>query len=416
MDVNDTQQDGPERQERPGRPQEPEGPARAPGGQPQGPAGQPHDPGGQPQGPAGQQPPPGGRPRRLLRSRESRVIGGVCGGLGEYFGVDPILFRIAAIALVFLGGAGVLLYVAGLVLIPSEEGAGTLAEGRGRALGVAAVVVLLLIAWPLLLGGGLLLAGILIPLAVLVGAGVLAWWLVSGEGPSGDASQIARRAALGIGVLILCCLLAVGGAWAAAAGGGTVVAVLVIIAGLAILAGAFARPLRWLILPSVVVALSAGAVSAAGITLDGGVGQRDYRPGSAADLRDRYELGMGELVVDLRDTTLPPGDTPLEIDVGIGEARLLVPEDVCVATRAAVGMGEVRVFDRDNSGVDVDVDDAPLAPADTTRLVLDAEVGLGALRISHDDSRRWFRDARFGGPDDGLDQGNAACSGAGERR
>jgi phage shock protein PspC (stress-responsive transcriptional regulator) len=429
--MNDTPKNGPEDQQEQGaRPEEsnsgvdePAGPAPEPAGQTAQPGGGPEAPteqtaqaGGGPQAPAAQPQAPGGRPRRLLRSRESRVIGGVCGGLGEYFRVDPILFRIAAIALVFVGGAGVLLYLAALLLIPSEGDAGPPSEGRGRALGVAAVVVLLLIAWPVLLGGGLLLAAILIPVAILVGAGVLAWWLVSGEGPSGDASQIARRAALGVGVLILCCMLALCGAWAAAAGGGTVVAVLVILAGIAILAGSFARPVRWLILPAVVLALSAGVVSAAGITLDGGVGQREYRPSSVADLRDRYELGMGELVVDLRAATLPPGDTPLEIDLGIGEARLLVSEDVCVATRAQVGMGEARVFDRDNAGVDVDVRDTPLARADTPRLLLDAEVGLGELRVGHEDDHLPFRDVRFGRRDDGTGAGNAACSGDGGSR
>ena len=59
-------------------------------------------------------------------------------------------------------------------------------------------------------------------------------------------------------------------------------AVVVIGAGVAILAGAFVRPVRWLILPAVALALSAGTVSAAGIDLDGGVGERDYRPASAA--------------------------------------------------------------------------------------------------------------------------------------
>ena len=46
--------------------------------------------------------------------------------------------------------------------------------------------------------------------------------------------------------------------------------------------------------------MSAGTVAAAGIDLKGGIGQREYRPGSTADLRDRYRLGMGELLVDLR--------------------------------------------------------------------------------------------------------------------
>jgi phage shock protein PspC (stress-responsive transcriptional regulator) len=328
-----------------------------------------------------QLPPP--EPRRLVRVRDGRVIGGVCAGLGRYFNVDPIIFRIAAIVLVFVGGAGVLAYLAALLLIPSEDAAAGPTEGRNRWLVILGVVVLLCITWPLLLGGGLLLAGLLIPVAFLVAAGVLVWWFVSGEGPAGDAGDIARRALLGIAILAVCCLIAFGGAWAAAAGGETVVAIVVIAAGVAILVGAFVRPVRWLVLPAVALAFSAGAVSAAGIDLDGGVGERDYRPTSAADLRETYELGMGELIVDLRQTDLPAGDVPLGIDLGIGEARVIVPDDVCVATDARVGIGEVRSFERDNAGVDVDHEDRPDSPSGVTRLLVDAEVGIGALRVGH---------------------------------
>jgi phage shock protein PspC (stress-responsive transcriptional regulator) len=330
-----------------------------------------------------QLPPESPQPRRLLRSRSDRMIGGVCGGLGRYFNIDPIIFRIGAVVLAFVGGAGLLAYLAALLLIPSEDSpaaAGTPA-GRNRWLVIAGVVVLLLVTWPFLLGGGLLLAGILLPVAVLVAAGVLVWWFVSGEGPGDDAGDIAKRAALGIGILILCGLIAIAGAWAAAAGGETVVAITVIAAAVAILVGAFVRPVRWLVLPAVTLAISAGAVSAAGIDLDGGVGGRDYRPSSAADLRDTYQLGMGELVVDLRQTDLPSGDVPLAIDLGIGDARVVVPADVCVATDAQVGIGEVRTFDRHNGGIDVDVEDFPDASADTTRLLVKADVGVGSLRI-----------------------------------
>jgi phage shock protein PspC (stress-responsive transcriptional regulator) len=330
-----------------------------------------------------QLPPESPQPRRLLRSRDDRVIGGVCGGLGRYFNVDPTIFRIGAVVLAFVGGAGLLAYLAALLLIPSEgsPAAADAPPGRNRWLVIAGVIVLLLVTWPFLLGGGLLLAGILVPFALLVAAGVLVWWFVSGEGPGADAGDIAKRAALGIGILALCGLIAIAGAWAAAAGGETVVAIAVIAAAVAILVGAFLRPVRWLILPAVTLALSAGVVSAAGIDLDGGVGERDYRPASVADMRDTYELGMGELVVDLRQTDLPSGDVPLGIDLGIGEARLIVPEEVCVATDAQVGMGEVRTFDRHNEGVDVDVEDFPDAAPDTTRLLVKADVGVGALRI-----------------------------------
>jgi phage shock protein PspC (stress-responsive transcriptional regulator) len=330
-----------------------------------------------------QLPPESPQPRRLLRSRSDRVIGGVCGGLGRYFDVDPIIFRIGAVVLAFIGGAGLLAYLAALLLIPSEDSPAVAGApvGRNRWLVIAGVVVLILVTWPFLLGGGLLLAGILLPLALLVAAGVLVWWFVSGEGPGDDAGDIARRAALGIGILILCGLIAIAGAWAAAAGGETVVAIAVIAAGVAILVGAFVRPVRWLVLPAVTLAISAGAVSAAGIDLDGGVGERDYRPSSAADLRDTYQLGMGQLVVDLRQTDLPSGDVPLGIDVGVGDARVIVPDDVCVATDAQVGIGEVRTFERHNEGVDVDVEDLPSASADATRLLVTAEVGVGSLRI-----------------------------------
>ena len=115
------------------------------------------------------------------------------------------------------------------------------------------------------------------------------------------------------------------------------------------------------------LALAAGTVAAAGIDLDGGIGQREYRPGTTAELRDRYELGIGELVVDLRDTDLPKGDLPLDVDVGMGQAVVVVPEDVCVATDADVGMGNVALFGSDHGGIDVDYEDAPGSAARDSR-------------------------------------------------
>src|SRR5215208_983823 len=360
-----------------------------------------------------QLPPESPQPRRLLRSRPDRVIGGVCGGLGRYFNVDPIIFRIGAVVLAFIGGAGLLAYLAALLLIPSEDSpaAADAPAGRNRWLLIAGVIVLLLVTWPFLLGGGLLLAGILVPLAFLVAAGVVVWWFVSGEGPGDDAGDIAKRAALGIGILALCGLIAIAGAWAAAAGGESVVAITVIAAGVAILVGAFVRPVRWLVLPAVTLAVSAGVVAAAGIDLDGGVGERDYRPASAADMRDTYQLGMGELVLDLRQTDLPPGDVSLGIDLGVGEARLIVPDDVCVATDAQVGIGAVRTFDRHNGGVDVDVEDLPEASPDITRLLVKADLGVGSLRIGRSSQQLEPQRADFHfGADINEFEANDACA------
>ena len=57
-------------------------------------------------------------PPRLRRSDDDRVIAGVCGGLGRYLGVDPILLRLGLIALCFVGGSGIALYLAAWIVIP----------------------------------------------------------------------------------------------------------------------------------------------------------------------------------------------------------------------------------------------------------------------------------------------------------
>jgi len=66
-------------------------------------------------------PPPHRLVKRLRRSRRDRVIGGVCGGLGRYLDVDPVLVRIAAVALTLSGGAGVLIYMIAWAVIPDAE-------------------------------------------------------------------------------------------------------------------------------------------------------------------------------------------------------------------------------------------------------------------------------------------------------
>ena len=56
--------------------------------------------------------------RQLRRSKQNRVIGGVCGGLGRYVDTDPVLFRIAFLALLIPGGAGIIFYVLSWIIIP----------------------------------------------------------------------------------------------------------------------------------------------------------------------------------------------------------------------------------------------------------------------------------------------------------
>ncbi len=58
--------------------------------------------------------------RKLLRSSNDRIIAGVCGGLGNYMGIDPTIIRVAWVLTCALAGTGLLAYLICALLIPSE--------------------------------------------------------------------------------------------------------------------------------------------------------------------------------------------------------------------------------------------------------------------------------------------------------
>ena len=269
------------------------------------------------------EPPEPSGPRRLTRSSEDRVIAGVAGGLGRYFGIDPVVIRIILVVLMFFGGAGFIAYGAAWLFVPSDK------DPNARF----------------------------------------------------GARDIARRTAMVIGVLIATVIVAFGGAWGVAVGGGTATAVIVIAAGLALVVGAVTGGLRWLIVPALALALSAGAVSAADVDARGGTGERVYSPASTADLRPSYRLGVGHLVLDLRHTDLGPGDHRVHLMLGVGGAEVWVPDNVCVSSTAHVSVGATVVFDHEAGGLDHDWEDTHVVAPGTPHLIVDGDIGIGALRI-----------------------------------
>jgi phage shock protein PspC (stress-responsive transcriptional regulator) len=133
-----------------------EGPATDSGSQ----AGPP-TPGSEPPPPGGYGPPsseahPQGayvRPARLTRRArgQDRVIGGVAGGIADYFGVDPLLVRLAFVGFSLLGGGGIVLYVLGWIFIP-ERGEGEVVGRASRVdaakylgMGLIAIATLILV-------------------------------------------------------------------------------------------------------------------------------------------------------------------------------------------------------------------------------------------------------------------------------
>lgn len=66
-------------------------------------------------------PPSGNAPKRLVRSRDDRWLGGVCGGLASYFGIDANLVRLIVVLGTVLGfGSLALAYIVAWILMPEE--------------------------------------------------------------------------------------------------------------------------------------------------------------------------------------------------------------------------------------------------------------------------------------------------------
>ena len=349
------------------------------------------------------EPPPAAEAKRLTRSGKDAVLGGVGSGLGRYFGVDPLLFRIGFVVLTFAGGFGVLAYLLLLAFMPTD---GSEKPGGTSKLAAVAGAVVLGVALVTFLGTPFFFFGPgLLVLAVVGLAGVLLWRALGGS-PGDDPARTVTRVLLAALLAIAIAGAALGVGLAAALGGGVVIASLAVASGLVLIGTAFVGGARWLIVPALALVLPLGLVAAADIDLDGGVGDREYRPATMSELRDHYEIGIGGIDVDLTDLDLPAGRTDLDIDVGMGGAIVHVPRGTCVTSDVEIGAGLADVFDRENNGVDVAFAEAATPPAGRPQLHIEADVGMGLLEVvregslpDHDgnDGFRRFEDASFEG-------------------
>lgn len=349
---------------------------------------------------------------RLRRSRDDRKIAGVAGGLARHLDVDPIIPRVLLAVLVFFGGAGILLYAALWLFVPTEgtEEVPVRLDERSRTvvlIVVGAVAALALVGdsfggwqtpWP----------------AVAIAVGVLVVLLVRGgeprlhpllrEAPPAPPGATtygstayppapARRRgpvlfwyalaliALGTGVLGI-----VDTAGAEVAGSAYPAVALGTCAVLLVL-GAFWGRAGGLILLGLVA-----AVATAGATVAGEVdaGHLEATPRTALAVQDRYELGVGEIDLDLtRVSDLPALDgRTVEVDLELaGRIEVRVPEGLDVVVRSSVEAGETRLFgDEVGHGQRRTTDDG--GGADTPELTLDLSTVFGEIEVIREDVDR----------------------------
>ena len=189
-------------------------------------------------------------------------------------------------------------------------------------------------------------------------------------------------------VLVGALLVLVGIGWLLDAGGVEVpwralLPAALIAVGLACVAGAFRGRQHAMMVVGVALTVVLSVAVAAdwdlGVPLGGGVGDRTERPATPAELAT-YELGAGDLLVDLSDLQVPPGTTAVQARVGVGELVVEVPGGVSFRVVASSGLGEVQVLGEQESGVANRVDSTVEAGGDR-RLELDLRVGIGQVRV-----------------------------------
>lgn len=171
--------------------------------------------------------------------------------------------------------------------------------------------------------------------------------------------------------------------------GGLAIALAVLGAGMVL--GAWWGRGRGLILPTVLVAFALVAanginaslanVDLAAFTTGGGIGERDYRPQTLAEVGERYQLLLGELQLDLSDVAFTPTPTEVEVVVGVGQVIVTVPEDATVRVEGGVTVGHSEIFGEEQEGPGFALDGERAGEEGGGVLHLDLTIGAGEVVI-----------------------------------
>lgn len=388
----------------------------------------PGDAGGSPE-PPHEPAPPGPRVTReeakdlgrIRRSVVDRKIAGVAGGLARHFDIDPLLVRVALVLLAIFGGGGLLAYAAGWLLIPeegSDEGV-IRVDHRTRTVLLAvtgAVAALSLVGdsfggwvfpWPLAIIG-LVIAAVASASRPKPHPGpqTAHGWIPAGTpgtvpgartaqgasyegyqpGPRRRPADPRRRGpilfwfTMGLGLVgvVLVATLDLAG-WDAPIS--AYPAAVLAACGLMLLVGSVYGRAGGLILVGLLAALVTLATTA---VQDASAGQINSTPTTAATVDDRYELGVGEIILDL--TRLSEAeleqldDRTIESDVRVGHILVIVPEqglDVTVDSQIDGGGESVIFGDRTDGSAGGSHGDRDTDPD----LHLDLEVLFGQIEV-----------------------------------
>lgn len=348
---------------------------------------------------------------RLRRSVTDRHIAGVAGGLARHLDVDPIIVRVTLVVATFFGGAGLLAYVGAWILVP-EEGTDDQPLGldpRSRSVALAGVGVLALLS-----AVGDWAGAFWFPWPLAIVAAIVVWFLhrkdratpTSGYGyeqptfggetaASGTTYAPAtvprqprnprRRGPILFFFTLALIALAEGLLGVVDLAGGAVAdsaypALALGIIATMLLVGSFWGRAGGLIALGVVA-----AVVTAGATLGSAFPDERYvyTPAGAGEVRDAYDFGAGEFMLDLSgisDVESLDG-RDIAVDGVGGQVEVVVPDGMDVTVQTRVAAGDSRVFDQRQDGFDVTVDSFRDGGDEVPDLTITIDLGVGEIVV-----------------------------------
>lgn len=349
---------------------------------------------------------------RLRRSRTDRKVAGVAGGIARHLDIDPLLVRIAFVILTFFGGGGIVLYGVAWILVPEEDTGDTVIRTEDGVRTVALVVAgILAVAsvvgdsfggldfpWPLMLAGLVLLvvfggkqakenraAGLGTPPPPPPGAtGPTYPGYRPGPPPPPRPRDPRKRGPLLLPFTLALTALALGVVATLHLAGVDVTpsaypATALGVIGTMLLVGAFYGRAGGLIFLGLVAALATAATTAVD---DVTAGQRTSSPTTAEALQDSYDLGVGEIVLDLTRMDAAElaklDERTVKVDLDVGHIRVIVPDEgLRVAVDADLEVGEVVLFgEKSDSSAK-----ATHGNGDEPTLDIEADMVLGQIEV-----------------------------------
>lgn len=294
------------------------------------------------------------RPRAttLHRSSSAKVFGGVAGGIGERFDVDPNIVRVVFVVLALVYGLGIAIYLALWALLPRTTSDGddeleanpVASKRRSRWSGYAVIVGVIVLFVVFLtnfqgrhhaFGQGFGKGAALLWLVFLAILAVIALRT------STKGSTLGRLMAIGFFSVITFLILSI---------------------------GAFFILLQVL-----------------GVPIEGGSGVKSWAPTSIAQVQRNYHGAYGASTIDLEAVPFTAGTWSINATQGVGNLTVDVPRDAVVSIRSHVGIGNVDTYTWKGTPQDMFVvpftTDGSLPAKDAPHLDLNLQVGIGQINV-----------------------------------